>query len=181
VQVKAPFDFVCSGAALPQILCKNEKALIAIGKMNPVVPPCEECLGPASPPKEYGCQFTLKSMMIVVTAMLIGGETGHRQALSGIYLISGRQVDLSVRGEVIYFVVGCIGTAACAVATMACWQHIRRQYAMREVGAVWREVLLISFTTLAGIVGGVVSFVLFKLLLACSPSSTLMLFVNAPQ
>jgi hypothetical protein len=149
--------------------------------MNEFAPPSDECFCPARvfPPRVV--QFTLKSAAAVITAMLIGGKTAHRHALLETYLIGGRPVDLSIRGELIYFLVGCIGGAACAIGGMICMQHIQYPYAVPEAARRWRGLLFIPFTMTTGIVGGAILCFVFKLLLCFTPNNTVLLFVNAPQ
>src|SRR5579884_4014843 len=53
-------------------------------------------------------QFSLRWMLLLTAGMLAGGKTAHAIALLERPMLGGRAISWSFRGELIFFVIGCV-------------------------------------------------------------------------
>jgi hypothetical protein len=148
--------------------------------MNEFAPPDHDYRCSAFPRRTGTCQFSMASMLAIITAMLSGGETTRRLAMSGTWLLGGVEVGLSMRGEAIFFALGSAAGTACAIGSGLIWFRLNVRAASFLSRGIRGKCLLVLCGGLVGAGGGVLILGLLGWFFFTAPDDVYRLLTNPP-
>lgn len=128
---------------------------------------CPYRTGTANPASAF--QFTIKSLLAGIVALLVGGASAHHVALLETPTLGGVPCRYTMTGEVLYFSIGCVG-ATLAIASGLIWIHVfSLDTLFVRLGGICRTILLLLLAAPLGAIGGVIMLVVFEIAFFTGP------------